>query len=388
MKLLDDRQWLAMTGEHSIIAPSASARRVQCSASTTMEARYPETEESPESKDGTAAHWALAEMLHGRVVCEGQIAPNGIYLTTEMLEAADMMYDDIALELKPYGLVPSQGQIETPVAIPRIHPQAWGTPDYRIWLPKARPTLLEYDFKFGFRGVDAFENWQMVEYTAGLTGEVMSRGVSDEDIDVTVKIVQPRSFHGGGPIKSWSFVASEIRGLINIANHAAHEALGPNPVARVGEECRDCSARFACPTLHQASLTACDMAGAAQPFDLPPEAMALEYRTLQRYGKLLEARATGLEQQLLALGKRGARLNGLRIEHGAGRERWTAPDTQIIEIGQMLGVNIAKPPEAMTPKQAVKAGLPEATLRGLVNTPRGEAKLVLDDGSLARRVFG
>jgi len=377
-----------MSGEHSILPPSSSARRVQCSASTTMEARYPETEESPESRDGTAAHWALAEMLHGRVVAEGQIAPNGIYLTTEMLEAADVMYDDIALELKPYGLVPSQGQIEVPVAIPRIHAQSWGTPDYRIWLPKARPTLLAYDFKFGFRGVDAFENWQMVEYVAGLTGGVMARGVSDEDIDVTVKIVQPRSFHGGGTIKVWSFVASEIRGLINIANHAAHKALGPFATTEVGEECRDCSARFACPTLHQASLTACDMAGAAQPFDLPPEAMALEYRTLNRYRALLDARASGLEQQLLALGKRGAALNGLRIEHGAGRERWTIPEAQVIEIGKALGVDIAKPPAALTPKQALKAGLPEIVLPGLVNTPRGEAKLVFDDGSLARRVFG
>lgn len=379
-----------MSGEHSPLAPSSSARRIQCSASTTMEARIPQGEDSPDAAAGTAAHWGVAEMLAGRMIDKGLLAPNGVFLTDEMIEAAELMFDDLAAELKPYGLSPSQGSIEQPVAIPRIHAQSWGTPDYRIWLTGVAPRklrLLVYDFKFGHRIVDVFECAQLIEYVAGALDEVKFE-VNDLEIDVTVKIVQPRAPHKEGPVRSWSFNASDIRGHINVASYAAHEALGANPVARVGEECRDCKARHQCPTLDRAALAGCDVAGAAQPFDLTPTAMALEYRVLRHYEALMHARATGLEEQLLALGKQGNRLPGLALEHGAGRERWTIPDVDVIAIGAALGVNVAKPPEALTPNQALRAGLSPAVLPGLVNTPRGKAKLVDDDGTLARRIFG
>lgn len=373
--------------EHSILPPSSAARRIQCTASTTMEAKYPEAEESPDAAEGTAAHWAGAEMLMGRGVKVGDKAPNGVFLNEEMLEGADLYVDTITGVLAPHGMSPkSHGRIEQRVAIPRVHPQSWGTPDFSAWLPGAH--LFVTDFKFGHRWVDVYENAQLVEYVGGLIPTCPIPNLIDMQIKVTVCIVQPRSFHREGPVRFWTFRGDDIRGHLNASMNSAHEALSQNAKARVGSECRDCKARHACPTLQRASMTACDMAGAAQPFDLPVEAMALEYRTLRRYGDLLSARASGLEQQLLALGKAGKSTPGLRIEHGAGRERWTVTDAQVIQIGAALGVNVAKAPEAMTPKQAVKAGLPPAVLPGLTNNPRGEAKLVLDDGTLARRVFG
>lgn len=355
--------------------------------STTAEARYPEEQETPEQMEGTAAHWGLERTLNGHTVGLGEIAPNGVPLSQEMIEAIDLFYEDVARELAPHGLRPEQGQIEKPLRIKRVHDLSWGTPDYRIWLPGWH--LLMYDFKFGRRYVEVFENPQMIEYVAGSLDEAQATwGILDTQIRVTVKIVQPRSYHRDGPIRSWSFAASDIRALVNKSFNAAHEALGPNPVARVGDECRDCRARHACPTLQAAGYIGCDLAGNAQPFDLPPEAMALEHRMLKKYLKLMEARASGLETQLLALAKSGARTPGYRIEHGLGRERWTIDDAQVVAIGQALGVNVAKPVEAMTPKQAVKAGLPEAVLAGIVTTPRGEAQLVEDDGSFTRRIFG
>lgn len=371
-----------MSGQHSILPPSSAARRVQCPASTRAEAAYPETEDSPEAAEGTAAHWGLAEMLSGRLVDVGQIAPNGVYLTEEMIEAIDLAHADIEATLAPFGLKTHQGAVEQRVAILPVHAEAWGTPDYSIWLTSDH--LLVVDFKFGHRPVDVFENWQLIEYVAGLLHE---RGADDMRTRVTVKIAQPRAFHRDGPIRSWSFPATDIRAHINIANAAAVEALGPNPRFRVGPECRDCRARHACETLQRAALTACDIAGAAQPFDLPPTALALEYRVLKRYAALLDARITGLEEQALAQIKAGKPLPGLRVEHGAGREVWTITDLQVIQIGKAIGVNVARPLAAMTPKQAVKAGLPDAILAGIVNTPRGAAKLVEDDGARARRVF-
>lgn len=378
-----------MTAAHSILPPSSAARRRQCSASTLAEMRYPQTEDSPASAEGTAAHWGLAELLQGNLIDVGLIAPNGVYLTQEMIEGAQLCYDDIAQELEPYNVTPRAGQIETPLRIARVHPESWGTPDYRIWLQGVRAKhLMLWDYKFGYRPVEVFENEQLIEYVAGSLDEMRIDGSNDQETFVTVKIVQPRAHHRDGPVRAWAFRASDIRGHINRQSHAAHEALGPSPTFRVGAECRDCRARHACETLQRAALSACDEAGKAQPFDLAPAAAALEYRVLKRHAALLDARISGLEEQLMAFGRAGKPTPGLRIEHGMGRERWTVSNEQVIAIGAALGVDIAKPREPMTPKQAVKAGLPAAVLPGIVNTPRGEAKLVEDDGSLARRVFG
>lgn len=375
-----------MSSGHSIVAPSAAARRWQCSASTTMEARVPEPEDSQDQLDGEAAHWGLAETLKGETVGLGQIAENGVPLNEEMLEGIDLMHHDILRELAPFGLVPSQGQIEKPMALPAIHAQAWGTPDFRIWLPGWH--LLMYDFKFGRRYVPVYENPQLIEYLSGELTWAHSKGVLDTQIRVTLKIVQPRSYSNEGPVRSWTFIASDVRALINRGFNAAHEALGPNPRMRVGPECRDCRARHQCPALQAAAMHACDIAVQSQPMDLPVQAMALEYRTLKRYETLIAARASGLEEQLLALARTGKPTPGVRIEHGTGRVRWGIPDAQVIAIGQALGVDLKKPTEAVTPKQALDKGLHPATLEGITKAGRGEARLVEDDGSLARKVFG
>lgn len=371
---------------HSILAPSSAARRIQCPGSTLLEAAYPEAETTPEAAEGEAAHWAAAEMLSGRLVDVGQIAPNGVVLTQEMVEGADLYYDDVVATLKPYGITPDKGQIEQQIAIPRIHPQSFGTPDYAVWLRFG--SLAVWDYKFGHRFVEVYENWQLIEYVAGLLHGLLQQGYDDRNIDVTVKIVQPRAYHRSGPIRSWSFRASDIRAHVNIASTAAHEALGPEPKQRVGPECRDCRARHACVTLQRAAMRELDEAGREQPLELPPAALGLELALLRAGIERLEARASGLEEQALAQIKRGASVPGWTVEHGAGRQRWAKPAAEVLAVGQMFGVDLARPVEPITPLQAVKAGLPEQMLSALAETPRGAAALVRDDGSKARAIFG
>lgn len=365
---------------HSLLAPSSAARRFQCPGSTLAEAQFPEPGDSEPAREGEAAHWGASEMLAGRAIAEGLIAPNGVYLTEEMVEGAELYVDHVAAELQPYGMVPAQGVIEQRVAIPRVHAASFGTPDYCIWLPQSK-RLWIVDYKFGFGRVEVFENRQLIEYAAGRLDD-LAPGVL-----VTFTIVQPRAPHPQGPIRSWTARAVDLLPLIDQQRQAAEEALGPSPRFKVGLECKNCRARHACPTLQAAALDAVETARHAPPVEMTLPAMALELRALKRHEALLKARASGLEEQLLAHARRGAAVPGWRVEHGAGREVWSVPDEQVIAIGQALGVNVAKSPQALTPKQAVKAGLNPAVLAGITATPRGEAKLVEFDGSIARRVF-
>lgn len=374
---------------HSVLSPSSMARTVQCPGSVRMEQQFPETEPQPDAMDGEASHWAGAEMLNGRLVDVGERAPNGVLLTQEMVEGADLYYDDVVKSLQPFGMTPAQGAIETAIACARVHPQCWGTPDYRVWVPGhlrgGRPLLKLWDYKFGHRWVEVFENWQTVVYVAGC---VEGTNLPDTDIDVEVTIVQPRSFHRDGPVRRWSFVASAIRAQINVASTAAHEAMGDAPRTNVGPECRDCRARHACPTLLRAAQSACDVAGQAQPFALSNEALGVELRMLARAEELLKARRSGLEEQAKALIRAGKHVPHWGLEHGSGRRSWNKPVAEVLALGAMFQLNLAKPPEAITPLQAVERGLPETMLATFTHAAPGAAALVPDTGSKARAIFG
>jgi hypothetical protein len=348
------------------------------------EASFPEDEnDRTDAADGTAAHWAVEQMLLGHTIAEGLQAPNGVFLTREMVEGAELMDADVRAELAAYGLTPRDGFIERRLAISRVHAQSFGTPDFYVWL--GGPNLLLYDYKFGHGVVEVFRNAQLVEYVAGA---IEAAGLSDLQVRVRMKIVQPRSFHRDGPVRTWEVNAADLRAQINIQAMAAEEALGPNPRAQTGPECKNCRARHACPQLQRVAFAAMDVSEQSAPLELPPAALALEYRMVNEAIKRLEARRSGLEANALATIKRGVPVPGLAVEHGAGRERWTRSDESVIALGRMVGIDLAKPPEAITPKQAVARGFPLAQFPGLNETPRSAAKLVVDDGTAAARIFG
>lgn len=70
-----------------------------------------------------------------------------------------------------------------------------------------------------------------------------------------------------------------------------------------------------------------------------------------------------------------------------GRERWIKPEPEVIAMGELMGVKLGVT-KLVTPKQAIKAGMPEAVIKSFTETPRGELKLVPDDGTKARKIFG
>lgn len=365
---------------HAKHAPSSADQRRQCPASRRMQEYYPQDEESPASRDGTAAHWAVAELLHGNAIDVGLVAPNGVMLDAEMCEAAEMCAEVVLRDAA--GQYPIQ--VEQRVEMPSIHRDVWGTPDYWVWRPRH---LVLTDFKYGHRFVSEYENWQLIEYAEGILPLVGVDGSNDADVYVTMRIVQPRCYVGGSPIREWTVKAVDLRGYANEARMFEERAALPDAPMAVGPACRDCTARHACPAAQRAAYAAMDVAETGEPFDLPPEALGVELRYIDRAIQRLEARRTGLEAQALNLVKRGQPVPHWRIEQGYGRKRWKKPDAEVAALGDMMGVDIA-PRKPVTPTQAIKAGLDAAVVDAYSETPLGEAKLKPDDGTQARRVFG
>lgn len=376
-----------MTTGHAFLAPSSAPRWAKCERAPSLEAANPETEESPESLEGTAAHWVVQVLLQsGQLPALGTQAPNAVAVTREMHDGAHLVKRAV---LERIG---SDWQhrmfIETRLPpTKRIHvSQCWGTPDYLAWsrLPDGRLKLHIFDFKFGHRIVDVREHEQLVAYAAMAIDQA---GANDLQTIVDFTIIQPRAPHRDGPVRSWMVLAADLRGLINRLASQAEAATLPDAKARPDPEaCRDCRGRHACDGLQREAFHALASGYAGGAHDLTPHALGLELRSLARGQALLEARVSGLQAQAEAMLRRGDVVPFWKMSSKPGRLAWNRPIQEVQALGAMMGVELSKP-DVITPTQAVAAGLPESLVKMYAGRPPSAMKLEADDGTDARLTF-
>lgn len=346
-----------------------------------MNQQFPRAD-TPESMEGTAAHWVFAQMLAGVAVNEGDITPEGIVVTGEMLEGGDMVVETVGKRMAGMQL-----HIEEGVAIPFIHPDCWGTPDIWAYDP-ARKVLEVIDYKFGHRFVDEYENDQGVAYIAGLLDAISDiPSVLDRVLTVNFTVIQPRCFLKGSPVRTWTVKASDLRGHINKLKRAAELSLDANPVAVTNSECRDCPGRHACAALQQAAYADAEYSAMSSPVELTPAAASLELKMMEHALERLKARVEGMREAVTGYARQGQVVPWHRIEQGFGRQQWSLPAEQVVAMGQLMGADLAKV-GCVTPKQAIKLGIDEAVISAYSVTPLGSVKLVPDNPADARRVFG
>jgi hypothetical protein len=108
---------------------------------------------------------------------------------------------------------------------------------------------------------------------------------------------------------------------------------------------------------------------------------------MKQAAALLDYRIDGLESEVLGRIKQGTNVPGWMTQQSEGREKWNKPIEEVLALGDLMGVNISKP-TALTPKQSIKAGLPAELIASYIERPKGEIKLVADDGTKARKIFG
>lgn len=370
---------------HAILAPSAAARWVACAGSVALAALFPEEEDGEEAREGTAAHWAAFEILHASPVAVGQVAPNGYVLTEEMIEGAQAYVDEIDKKLAQYHLTRADLVVERRVSIDRVHPQNWGTPDCRFYVPW-RKLLVLFDFKFGHRMIEVFECWQLIDYVVGSADELQ---LDDLTNSVEMVIVQPRSFHRDGPVREWTTRLCDLRAQINKLMMAAEWAMEPGAKCTPNPECEFCPARHACEAVQHSAYRAVALSKGSTPLVLSPSAVGLELRTLEAAEQALAARIRGLKAQAVALFKGGAQVPGWAMVPTSGREAWREdkPLAELLQLGTLFGIDLAKP-AAITPGQARKKGMPEEVIAQYAGKPSRGLALERDDGSTARRVFG
>lgn len=375
--------------EHAILAPSSADTWVICHAMPLMVKdmveRLPPGDTQP-ADDGTASHWAMAEIAGGRVVAEGQITSDGHVLSQEMIDGAQMIVDDVAATV-PH--IPREHwHVEERVSMARrIHRDNWGTPD--LWVFDASSwTLYIWDYKFGHGIVEVFENWQLLDYLAGILETLGIDGNTEQHVKVVFTIVQPRAFHRDGPIRRWRVEsAANLRGYHNRLEMAAEDAMSGFASATPNANCVYCEARHVCQALQRDAYRSAQLSYQGVPVLMTPEAVGLELTLLTEAAKRLEARINGLATQGDAMARGGKPVPGWELEKVLPREKWHDPK-KAAAYARLLKLDLVKEETIVTPRQARDMGMPAEIVAELSGRGPAGLKFVAVEESRGRRLFG
>lgn len=338
-------------------------RLMQCRGSLSMEAAYPQAPR-PSAMEGTLAHTVAADRLLRKDVIYGP------EVSEEMLEGSDIWFEVFG---KYNGV-----QVEKRLT---IDDNCWGTCD--AWVYNAEESYLMIgDYKFGHVFVQARDNWQLITYAVAWCVQHKTWPEITELI-----IVQPRCFTSFEKVRSWTYTGEQLREFFDEISLNNDLILKGNIPCVTGEECLYCKARHACQTYLKSISSIWQYIGEAVPFNLSEDALSKELTILNEAVTLLKGRKSGIEAELMQRIKSGKAAPGWMLKESYGREDWAKPINEVIGLGLMWGVDVSKP-GAITPKQAIKAGIPEEIVRSYSEIKNSELKLVPDDGAKAKAVFG
>lgn len=327
---------------HALIAPSGAEAMISCAARVLMCAGAGEHMDGDVTvrEEGTAAHAVCEMWLESGVMPEvGYITENGVAVTEHMQESARKWKTFIeSWCVPPY--------IEQQMPVPLV-PRCFGTPD-----AASSATLLirVADFKYGYRPVDVWPNYQLALYAAAVA---LRDGVPlTEETRVDLTIYQPRAWHRSGPLRTAVVTGAEVLVMVERVAQAAYKALAPEPPATPGQHCRTCSGRARCSALRDVALS--DMR-ADMPDNLPFEFLERELSFLMSQKEMIDAYVSGLQLEVEHHMQRGARSSLFEMRSAAGRLEWIpGREAQAAALADLMGKNIRAPDAMVTPTQAAK----------------------------------
>lgn len=327
--------------QHAKLSPSSASRWLTCTKSP-EECYGLEETTSPYAEEGTKAHEMLEDWLKNGYDSQLSVLSTEI----DMREAVTTAYKKI-MELKdsdPGAIMIS----ETTVGPNALGPDVWGTADVILYLP-AFKTLYVIDYKHGM-GVAVDLPSPQLEIYAILAMESFS-WMFGEIEHVETMIIQPRAFHGDGPIRSHGYSPVELTTLAVFMNDSI-ATIGTDEAIYAPSEsaCRWCLAKSKCPALETKAQTAAQMTFAAIPKkeaakEIPCDKL-VEYHANR---KLIDLWLKALDARILNGLMAGEEIGDLKVVAGRmGNRAWGADDDTVAET---LKQNCKlKPKEIVTEK--------------------------------------
>jgi hypothetical protein len=307
-------------------------------------------------------------MYFGRTPAVGT-ERDGIKVDEDMVAGGQLWCDN----------VPQGGLAEIPVVAPTIHPtDCWGTPDLWFW-DEAQRLLTIPEYKYGYMIVDEFENEQLLGQAQG----IMDTCPHVKPLRIKFVIVQPYGYVSQ-KVRPWEITIDEFPEFIK----PVIDAVADGVTTHAGPHCLYCPAREICGTFQAAASKVVAFSGMAEAVALTPAQMGAEYTILCDASKVLEARKTVLGAMVEDAVRKGTQVPGWGMESKASPLAWLVDKNVVIETGKLIGVNLMKPAEPITPTQARdRKLLDEETLKGIASRPPSVMTLKPISTALTRRLF-
>lgn len=252
---------MAQERAHTRFSPSRSEQFFYCHGCVNLLARVPVLPEDEYATEGQRAHNVLEAGLNSNAANATAAIAESIHcvedFTIEFKSAINTALDYISLLRDSLAI--SYGDDRMFVEV-RVNPpvnnapgEAAGYCDVAIVSPKAR-RLWVIDYKHGVGVSKAIEgNTQVRQYAAGFLYDPESpiRDIVHMIDEITLVIIQPRSFHKDGEIREYTVKPTDLVDyLIELDDHIAKCLEVDAPlVVDVNKQCRFCEARGVCPAL-------------------------------------------------------------------------------------------------------------------------------------------
>lgn len=379
---------------HSRLAPSSAYRWVECPLSVSLSEEFPALMQDPSGPEGTAAHWVWYSMIKSHTPVVGELTPEGIQVTQEMLDGALQFVNKVFAIANPHQAM-RKVRLEEQCEMRGIHHVMFGTPDAEIDLLEEVGEYHIVDYKYGHRSVGPFENWQLAGYAFGAFERLELTPEQIDNAKVFFHIVQPRCYHNRPASQTWETTGKNLRRMWDRMRESAKEAITLELAAypSLGPHCRDCPGRRACPTFRTNTGANIDWVNRSWPNQMPLEAAGVELSFIRGALEQLKAAETALSEQVEYEISQGGFSPHWALEASPGRGReWVVPAEQVIELGDMVEVSLAKKAEPITPSQAMelfkKKGFDTSLIAEYSVPKKGALSLKPKTDTLASRVFG
>lgn len=358
---------------------------MNCNGSFRAQQAYPPLDAEPSQSrlEGRACHEVAQKLFKNEPFSDlvGSLSKDGIVITNELFDAAREYFNEVWGYCNTHGRL-CDLHVEEVCPVPG-YGDWYCIPDAWVYVTEVK-VLRIWDAKFGHRIVDPFENWQLLIEAFSICEQFQT----PPDI-IELVIVQPRGFTSEGTVRKWALTYDELCVYRQQVNETMLRVLDAAPMCTPGPHCLDCSARAHCDTLKQQSYAAVDYVTSLQTHNLSGHALGVELRLLQRAQEMIKMRLSGLEEQALHEIKQGQHVTFYSAKTTYGRKRWKkdVPTDQVIMMGDLLGQNLKKDVELISPSQCTKLGLDSSVISAYSETPVTGVKLELTDEKVIRQVF-
>lgn len=372
---------------HATLGASSAYRWFACAGSI-RESKGMPNESSVYAREGSAAHWILAECLtHNQNALEylGATVPEyeEIEVEEEMCDAVQQCVDYVRELIRGYedeGHSDAELGIEVRFDLTHIYPDMFGTCDISLYFPAWR-RLHVIDYKHGYDPVSPEENKQIMYYGLGATTGKHNRGVDS----ISFAIVQPRAF--GRTVKEWEATPATLHAFRDELVQKAQATEDENAPLNAGKWCKYCPASPKCKTLY-ALIKEVTMSEELSNGELLPKAAEQmtpdEMKRIKDNADVIKAWFRNFESYAHREAMAGNPPTGMKlVESDKTHRKWLNENTAsaaleyLKESGHLEG-EIYTAPEIKSPAQieVLLGKKHKAMLEGLWVKPRGGMALV------------